>query len=108
MNVRTKQFDQAPAHESPAPRIRVGWLIRVSGLTAALAVLAAAMMIILWWVPLMPRSVRRGLTEGLLRAVLVGYGGLFFLSLVATPLMAFALFRSRPCGEAGRCLHAGY
>jgi hypothetical protein len=62
-------------------------------IVSAVALIAASM-IIPEWIPRLPRPVRRSLTEGLLGAVLVGYGGLLLLSFVAAPVMAFLLFKS--------------
>ncbi len=94
MNVGSKPFDQA----EPQP-IRVRWipnrrLIRLIVLSAAVVLLASALLVIRAWIPLLPRGVRRGLTEGLLRAVLAGYVALFLASALAAPLLAFLLFKS--------------
>jgi Tetratricopeptide repeat len=70
-------------------------LTRIIAISVAVALLASALLVIPGWVPLLPRSARRGLTEGMLRVVLVGYGGLVVSSLVATPVLGFLLLRSR-------------
>ena len=95
MNVGTKRFDDAEPHQMPVRGFRIGRLIRIILLIAAVALVAAAIMVVPGWIPLLPRGARRGLTEGLLRAVLAGYVGLFLVSAVATPWMAVILLRSR-------------
>ncbi len=95
MNVGSKGFDEA----QPAAASRRGFanrrLIHLIVLIAVVVVLASAALVISAWVPLLPRGVRRGLTEGLLRAVLAGYVALFVVSVVAEPAMALLLFQSR-------------
>jgi hypothetical protein len=87
--------NDAEPHRNPVRGLRAGRLIRIVVLIAAVVLLAVAIMVIPGWIPLLPRGVRRGLTEGLLRAVLAGYVGLFLVSAVATPWMAILLLRSR-------------
>ena len=67
----------ARSHDECEPRrLRSVRLTRIIALAMAVALLVSAVLVIPGWIPLLPRSVRRGLTEGMLRAVLFGYGGL--------------------------------
>ena len=89
--------EQKPAR----PRsIRLGRVIGGVLALAGILALVAGVMVFREQIPLLPRSTRRGLTEGLLRAVLIGYGGLLIMSVVALPIMAALLRRSRGSGRA--------
>ncbi len=95
MNVGTNVSEQAEPHLSPGRTVQIGRLVRVIVVIAAVALLMSGAVVIQGWIPAWPRSVRRGLTEGLLRAVLAGYVTLFLVSAVGAPLLAVLLFKSR-------------
>jgi hypothetical protein len=95
MDCETKLPDRTEPHREPGRGYRIGRLARLTGLLVVLVLLVSALLVIPAWIPLWPRTVRRALTEGLLRAVLFGYGGLFVGSLVATPILALIVLRSR-------------
>jgi len=70
------------------------WLGRV-----AIAVPAAAAIVVAvalpGWLPILPRPVRRGLTDGLLEASVLLHAALALLGLVGTPAFALAAWRAR-------------
>jgi hypothetical protein len=70
-------------------------LLRFLALAVPIAVLIASFMIVPGWIPLLPRVIRRGMTEALLRAVLVAYSAIFLAAFAGTPLSAWLLARSR-------------
>src|ERR1017187_2604056 len=77
-------------------------------LIVALALLASAVMVIPGWIPLLPRSTRRGLTELLLRSVMIAYGGLFLASVVATPVLAGMLLKARSARRSRPVIARGF
>jgi hypothetical protein len=64
-------------------------------LIVAVSLLTSAVLVIPGWIPLLPRSTRRGLTEALLRTVMFVYCGFFLVSVVATPILAVILVKAR-------------
>jgi hypothetical protein len=65
------------------------------GLWALLfAVAIAAGVVFYAWVPLLPRSVRRALSEGMLQTVLFVYGAVVLAAFFGTPLFGWLLVRS--------------
>ena len=95
MSVGWKGIDQAPPQPLPGRGLTNRRLIYLIVTIAVAVLLVSAAAVISAWIPLLPRGVRRGLTEGLLRAVLAGYVALFLFSAIATPLMTFILVKSR-------------
>ena len=79
MDVGSNRLDQAHQQPNPERGLANRRLIHLIVLIVIVVLLASAAFVISAWVPLWPRPVRRGLTEGLLRAVLVGYVGLFLV-----------------------------
>jgi len=69
--------------------------LRLAALALAIAVLAAVMMVIPGWIPLLPRSVLRALVEVLLRTILIVYCVVFLTSFAGTPLWGSLLVRAR-------------
>ena len=74
---------------------RIPRLFHFVALAVPIAVLIVACLVLPGWIPLLPRVIRRGMTEALLRAVLVAYSAIFLASFVGTPLSAWLLARSR-------------
>jgi hypothetical protein len=111
MSVESSQGDQTEVSRKATGGRAVARLFRLVFAIVVVGLLAAAAMVVPAWVPLWPRDVRRGLTEGFLLAVLAGYGGLCVVSLVAAPFMAAVLYRSRLKGRRRpvleRCLRVG-
>jgi hypothetical protein len=95
MDGETTLSERMEPRREPGRGHGIGRLARLTGLLVALVLLISALLVIPGWIPLLPRTVRRGLTEGLLRAVLFGYGGLFLVSLIASPILSVILLRSR-------------
>src|ERR1700691_1329901 len=74
---------------------RIPRLVRFLALALPIAVLIASILIIPGWIPLLPRVIRRGMTEALLRTVLIGYSVIFLAAFGGTPLSAWLLAKSR-------------
>jgi hypothetical protein len=68
--------------------------LRLAFWVLTVAVLIAAAIVLRAWVPLLPRPVRRALSEGLLRTVLFVYCAVFLASFAGTPLLGWLLARS--------------
>ena len=77
---------------------RVPRLFKLVAVALPLALLVAVLMALPVWVPLMPRAVLRGMTEALLRTVLVVYGAVILASFVGTPFLGWLIVRSRRSG----------
>ena len=99
MDVEAKPSDHSVPLARSARGYRIARLVRVIAMIVAAFVFASAILVIPAWLPFLPRPLRRGLTEGLLRAVLFGYGGLFLVAIIAPPVLAVILLRSRRAGR---------
>ncbi len=86
-----------PAPAGAAARAR-GWL-RIAAVAATLALLIVAIVVLPGWIPLLPRSVARRLTESFLRGVLLVYSALGLAGLSGVPLTAWLLVRSSRRGR---------
>jgi hypothetical protein len=85
---------QSSLTRRPVPR-----LIKMVAVALPLALLFAGLMVISLWIPLLPRPIRRSLTEILLRTVLFVYAAVFLASFAGTPLFGWLIARSRRSGR---------
>ncbi|HZW32639.1 MAG TPA: hypothetical protein VFF52_18140 [Isosphaeraceae bacterium] len=97
--------ETAPAAESvatPPRRKRLITTLRLLALAVPIAVVVTAAIVLPGWIPLLPRVVRRGMIETLLRAVLFGYTAMVLAAVVGTPVLIGWAAWGRPSGTARR------
>ncbi len=87
---------------------RIPRLIKLVAVALPLAVLVAVCLALPVWIPLLPRAVLRGLTEALLRTVLVVYGAVVLASFVGTPLLGWRIARFRRGGTTRPIMFRGF
>ena len=93
------------AGEAPVRRsARQGRWLRMVGVAVTLALLIVAAVVLPGWIPLLPRAVRRRVTEYLLRGVLLAYTSLLVAGLIGVPLMTGLMIRSRRQGRQRRAV----
>ena len=75
---------------------------RLLALALPIAVVVTAAIVLPGWIPLLPRVIRRGMIEALLRTVLFGYTALVLTAVVGTPVLIGLAARSPRSGKARR------
>src|SRR5438067_3122870 len=94
--------ETAPAAESgatPPRRKRLVTMLRLLALALPLAVLVTGAVALPGWIPLLPRAVRRGMIEAILRTLLIGYSALVVMAMLGTPLLVCLAARTRRTGR---------
>jgi hypothetical protein len=87
---------------TPTGRRRLITALRLLVLAVPVAVVVTAAIVLPGWIPLLPRVVRRGMIEALLRTVLFGYTAMVLAGVVGTPVLIGLATRSRRSGKARR------
>ncbi|AMV39998.1 tetratricopeptide repeat protein [Planctomyces sp. SH-PL62] len=87
---RTSREDRPPGRREAVRR----WLGRFA-LAAPAAVAATVLIALPGWLPILPRSVRRGLTDGLLETAVLLHASLILVGLLGTPFFAWRALRAR-------------
>jgi hypothetical protein len=106
MTQATASTTKASTEESRSKRV-VATSLRLFALALAIAALILAAAMLPGWVRALPRAVLRGMTEAVLRAVLVVYIALVLGALAAFPLFVWRAVRSRrPAPTSRRVLRA--
>ena len=95
-------------NERPLRARQIPRLLRFLAAAVPIAVLIATLIVLPAWIPLFPRVVRRGMTEALLRAVLVGYSAIFLAAFGGTPLSAWLLAKSRHTRKSRSWIARGF
>jgi hypothetical protein len=100
MNDGATSADQSETSASLPRQRGTARHLRLVALGLTIALVIAAALVIPGWVPLLPRPLRRGLTEAMLRTVLVVYSALFLTALAGPPVFGWLWARSRRKGIA--------
>ena len=79
---------------SLAGRLGISRPFRVLALALAGTLVISAVLVIPGWIPILPRPIRRELTESLLQTVLAAYSVLVFVALVGTEILGGLWARS--------------
>ena len=83
-------------------------LLRLCAVAVPFVVLISAELVVPGWIRVLPRLLRRTLTEAMLQTVLVVYGAIFLAGLVGTPVLGFLLVRSGGRGHLRGGLKRGF
>jgi tetratricopeptide (TPR) repeat protein len=75
--------------------------LRILGIAVPLALAATAVIVLPGWVPLFPRAVQRGLTEGLLHGTLCFYFALCLAAFIGTPWFGRRTIQDWRCKQRG-------
>jgi hypothetical protein len=97
MNQETNHLAESGATRPRSKRIRTG--LRLFAAALPIAILVTGVIVLPGWIPVLPRVVRRGMVEAVLRTVLIGYSTLVLGALVGPPLLVWLAARSRWTGR---------
>src|SRR5271154_2373037 len=83
-------------------------ILRLCAVAVPFVVLISAELVLPGWIRVLPRPLRRTLTEAMLQTVLVVYWAVFLFGLVGTPVCGLFLVGSRRRGRFQRGLKRGF
>ena len=95
---------------SATPALKRGGLrpLRLLAIALPIALVIVLVLVIPGWIPLWPRPLRRAVTEGMLRTVLLLYSALFLAAFAGTPVLGWLLARSWRTRTARMGLERGF